>query len=126
VVPEFFAYTPELLASFYLTDEVKNFIDIQDFVEMRTFNRVIRPMLYKKHFNIEPILKYDGIEMIDGVDSYKRVSNNFLQYNTQATAEDSVNIPYTDLVEYLTTSGETVVWKQDRNVAFFLKMFKKR
>lgn len=126
VVPEFFAYTPELLASFYLTDEVKSFINMQDFVEMGTFNRVIRPMLYKKYFNIEPIMKYDGIEMIDDADSYKRVSNNFRQYNTIVTAEDSVNIPYTDLVEYLTTSGENVVWKQDRNDAFFLKMFKKR
>jgi hypothetical protein len=126
VIPEFFAYTPELLAAFYTDETVESFIDLQDFVSIRMFDRVIKPMLYKKYWNIEPILRYGGIELIDSTTSYDALNTQFQSHKSSEIIKKYVHIPYNELVDYLTGSGDVNVWQYENNAQFLLNVLKKR
>lgn len=126
VIPEFFAYTPELLTAFYNDSTVQSFIDTQDFMSIKIFDRAFKPVLYKKHFNIEPILQYSGIELIDRTTSYDALNTQFQSHKSSEIIKEYVHIPYNELVEYLTGSGDVGVWQYENNAQFLLNVLKKR
>lgn len=124
VVPEFFAYTPELLSSFYLSEHTRAFVEVGDFVEMQMFDEVIKPMIFKMAWpNIKPIWTYSGIEEIDEIESIKHLSQHFREYFVKQQEESAAHIPYTELFDYLTNDGEVKSWNIE--VEDFLSMFKK-
>lgn len=126
VIPEFFAYTPELLTAFYTDSTVQSFVDVQDFMNINMFDRAFKPVLYKKHFNIEPILRYSGIELIDSTTSYDALNTHFQNHKSSEIIKEYVHIPYNELVEYLTGSGDVGVWYYENNAQFLLNVLKKR
>lgn len=126
VIPEFFAYTPELLTSFYNDTVVHSFVDAQEFVQTKMFNRVCVPMLYNKYFKIEPILRYSGIELIDSAISYDVLNTHFQHYNSSEIVDECVHIPYDEFIEYLTGSGDIGTWYYDDNTQFLTNLLKKR
>ena len=124
-IPEFFAYTPELLSSLYLSEDARIFIEAKDFVEMEMFDQVIKPMIFKKAWpKVKQIPKYTGIEVIDEIESFKNLTQHFIQHLTKQHAATTAYIPYQELFDYLNNDGEVKQWEVVHND--FLSMFKKR
>lgn len=123
-IPEFFAYTPELLSSLYLSEDARAFIQAKDFVEMEMFDKIVKPMIFKQAWpKVKQIPKYTGIEMIDELDSIKELTKHYAQYVTKRSTS-TAHIPYDELFDYLSNDGDVKNWSLVD--VDFLSMFKKR
>jgi hypothetical protein len=127
-VPEFFFYTPELLHSLLSSAQVEQYVNATDYISADKYEIIFKhnilPILYKQHWsNLVPMKAYEGIELIDEIDSYEKLAIHFEQY-IDDKRPNTVNIPYTDLLTNMRIMFNSKQWKSEDSRDYFMKFLK--